>query len=75
MIFAVISLNSPSESLLHLPCMYRKRTFNASEHSKKAANCTGFSFVPGICCSRSSRLLSLLCNEDMIDKNEVDAAV
>ena len=39
------SLNSPSESLLHFAWMYRKMTFNASEHSKKAASCTGFIVV------------------------------
>ena len=59
------SLNSPSESLLHFAWMYRKMTFNASEHSKKAASCTGFIVVPVTCFSRYSRTLSLLCNEEL----------
>ena len=59
------SLNSPSESLLHFAWMYRKMTFNASEHSKKAASCTGFIVVPVTGFSRYSRTLSLLCNEEL----------
>ena len=61
----LFSLNSPSESLLHFAWMYRKMTFNASEHSKKAASCTGFIVVPVTCFSRYSRTLSLLCNEEL----------